>query len=190
MRRLFLATGAAALLLAMVVASVAAAGPMGRGFGAGSGTTERAGAQGEVITDLLGLSHDAIHALRNDGQSLAQIAEQQDVDPQKLVDALVAQWTERIEARVTAGALSPDEAATLTAQLETRARDMVQRTTLGGMQGAAVGAGPANAPGNRGGAAADREPGSGAGEGRGRGAGNGVCDGSGPQGNGSQGNGS
>ncbi len=190
MRRLFLATGAAALLLVMVVASVAAAGPMGRGLGAGNGTTERAGGQSDVIADQLGLSHDAIEDLRHDGLSLAQIAEQQKVDAQKLVDALEAQWSERIEARVTAGALTPDEATALREQLETRAMDMVNRTALGGMQGAAVGAGPANASGNRGGAAADGEPGSGTGEGRGRGAGNGACDGSGPQGNGSQGNGS
>ena len=141
MRRLFLAGGAAALLTIAVVATVAAAGPMGRAGGAGA--TERAGAQADVVADILGLTRAAISELRQDGLSLAQIAEKQNVDPQKLVDALTAQWTARIEARVQNGALTADQAATLRTQLATRAKDMVYRTTLGGMQGAAVGAGPA-----------------------------------------------
>jgi len=78
---------------------------------------------------------------------------------------------------VQAGALTTDQATALKAQLATRAKDMVYRTTLGGMQGAAVGAGPANAPGARNGTA---DAGTGMG-GRGRGAGNGACDGTGPQ---------
>ena len=176
MRRLLISTGAAALLAIAVVATVAAAGPMGRAGGAGA--TERAGAQSDVVADILGLTQDAIGDLRQDGLSLAQIAEKQKVDPQKLVDALVAQWTIRIDARVQNDALTADEATALKTQLATRAKDMVYRTTLGGMQGAAVGAGPANAPGYRGGAEGAAEPGTGMG-GRGHGAGNGACDGTG-----------
>ena len=172
MRRLLIATGAAALLAIAVVATVAAAGPMGRAGGA-----HAAGTQASVIADTLRMTQDAIEDLRHDGLSLAQIAEKQKVDPQKLVDALTVQWTTRIEARVQAGALTTDQATALKAQLATRAKDMVYRTTLGGMQGAAVGAGPANAPGARNGTAV---PGAGMG-GRGRGAGNGACDGTGPQ---------
>lgn len=194
MRRLLIATGAAALLTIALVATVAAAGPHGRAGVA----AERAGAQSDVIADILGLSRDAIDDLRHDGLSLAQIAEQQKVDPQKLVDALVVEWTARIDARVTAGALSTEQATALKEQLETRARDMVYRTTLGGMQGAAVGAGPENAPGAgngeapRDGSGAGRAAGAGRGAGNGagpadgtgnrganRGAGNGTCDGTG-----------
>ena len=176
MRRLLIATGAAALLTIAVVATVAAAGPMGRAGGAGG--PSRAGAQANVVADILGLTQAAIGDLRQDGLSLAQIAEKQKVDPQKLVDALDAQWTVRIDARVQNGALTADQATALKAQLATRAKDMVYRTTLGGMQGAAVGAGPANAPGHRGGAGSTGGgPGMG---GRGRGAGNGACDGTGP----------
>ena len=178
MRRLLISTGAAALLAIAVVATVAAAGPMGRG--GSDQATVRAGTQADVIADVLGLTRDAIEDLRHDGLSLAQIAERQKVDPQKLVDALVAQWTVRIEARVQSGALTADQATALKTQLATRAKDMVYRTTLGGMQGAAVGAGPANAPGYRGGAEGAGEAGTGMG-GRGRGAGNGACDGTGPR---------
>ena len=176
MRRLLIATGAAALLAIAVVATVAAAGPMGRAGGAQA--AERAGAQSNVIADILGLTRDAIDDLRHDGLSLAQIAEKQKVDPQKLVDALTVQWTTRIDARVQSGALTADQATALRTQLATRAKDMVYRTTLGGMQGAAVGAGPANAPGYRGGAAGAADQGTRMG---GRGAGNGACDGTGTQ---------
>jgi hypothetical protein len=96
---------------------------MGRAGGAGA--TERAGAQAGVVADILGLTRDAISDLRKDGLSLAQIAAKQKVDPQKLVDALTAQWTARIEARVQNGALTADQAATLRTQLATRAKDMV-----------------------------------------------------------------
>jgi hypothetical protein len=185
MRRLILATGAAALLAIAVVATVAAAGPMGRAGGAGAteriggaGSTARVGAQSDVVAGILGLTREAIDDLRHEGLSLAQIAEKQNVDPQKIVDALTAQWTVRIEARVQNGALTTAQATALKVQLTTRAKDMVYRTTLGGMQGAAVGAGPASAQGHRGGAGNAGDAGTGMG-GRGRGAGNGICDGTG-----------
>jgi hypothetical protein len=184
MRRLILATGAAALLAIAVVATVAAAGPMGRGGGVGAtertggaGATARVGTQSDVVAGILGLTREAIDDLRHEGLSLAQIAEKQKVDPQKIVDALTAKWTVRIEARVRNGALTTAQATALKVQLATRAKDMVYRTTLGGMQGAAVGAGPANA-GIRSGAGTSGDAGARMG-GRGRGAGNGACDGTG-----------
>jgi hypothetical protein len=177
MRRLLIATGAAALLTIALVATVAAAGPQGR-----HGVAAQAADRADVVADILGLSRDAIDDLRHDGLSLAQIAEKQKVDPQKLVDALVAEWSVRIDARVTAGALTTAQATELKAQLETRAKDMVYRTTLGGMRGAAVGAGPANAPGAANGAGRGAGAGMGAGNrGANRGAGNGACDGTGRQ---------
>ncbi len=138
MRRLLIAGGAAALLSIAVVASVAAAGPQGYGGGAG------AGVHSNVIADILKMTRAEVQELRQAGSSLAQIAEDKNVDPQKLVDALVAQWSSRIDARVELGALTADQATELKAQLQTRAKDMVYRTTTGGMRGAAVGAGPAN----------------------------------------------
>ena len=178
MRRLLISAGAAALLTIAVVATVAAAGPMGRAGGAAG--TVRAGAQANVVADILGLTQATISDLRHDGLSLAQIAEKQQVNPQKLVDALTKQWTARIDVRVQNGALTTAQATALKALLATRAKDMVYRTTLGGMQGAAVGAGSANAPGYRNGAGNTGAAGAGMG-GRGRGAGNGTCDGTGSQ---------
>jgi hypothetical protein len=108
--------------------------------------------------------------LRQEGLTLAQIAERQQVDPQQLIDALVAQWTVRIDARVANGALTADQATELKSQVAVKANAMVNQAAPGGMRGAAVGAGPrAN-----GGGAGTR------GMGAGRGGGTGVCDGSGP----------
>ena len=60
------------------------------------------------------------------------------------------------------GAITAAEAATLQSQLTTQAQTMVNKTTLGGMQGVAVGAGRANGGGN--------------------GSGTATCDGTGPHG--------
>jgi hypothetical protein len=124
----------------------------------------------DTIPAVLGLTPAQVMELRHDGLSLAQIAARQKVDPQKLVDALVAQWTVRIDARVANGGLSAAEAATLKTQLGATAKAMVERTALGGMQGAAVGA-------ERG-----AMGGHGPGFGGGNGPGGGACDGSGRQG--------
>lgn len=138
----------------------------------------------DTIPQVLGLSWEEIRALRQDGLSLGDIAERQEVDPDKLIDALVARWTVRIEARLANGSLTATEAAELKTQLLARATGMVNQVTLGGMHGAAVGAGPAG--GN--GMGAGRGPGAGgAGFGPGPNAADqpsGICDGSGPHGRG------
>ncbi|NJD28543.1 MAG: hypothetical protein FIA92_09625 [Chloroflexi bacterium] len=156
MKKLLLAVAAAGLVVVAMAATAVAAGPDGP-----------AGV-GDAIVDVLRLSRDEVRDLRHDGLSLAEIAERQDVDPDALVDALMARWTERIQARVEAGALTPDEATQLQAQLEVRAREMVEQGEPGGMRGAAVGAGFGRMSG-----AAGAGPGQ---------YGDGTCDGTGPHG--------
>jgi hypothetical protein len=97
---------------------------------------------GTTLTAILGLTNAEIMTLRQQGLSLAQIADRQKVDPQKLIDALVAQWSTRIDARLAAGAITADQAATLKAGLAVQSKGMVYQVTLGGMRGSAVGAGP------------------------------------------------
>jgi hypothetical protein len=172
MRRLILAVGGAMLLGLMAVATVLAAGPNGQGAAGPNG--QGAAGQGTIIPSVLGLTQAQIQEQRQDGKSLAQIAQQQGVDPQKVVDALTTRYAERIQERVENGGLTAAEATELKAQVELRAKDMVNKTTLGGMQGVAVGAGPANGNGN----------GNGAGNAGNGGNGTGTCDGTGPHGNG------
>lgn len=156
-RRLTFAGGLAALGALVLAATVAAAGPMGRQAG------------GSAAADALNLTQEQITDLRAQGLTLAQIAEQQGVPVESVVDALVARWTERLQNRVENGALSEEQASALTEQLRERAQAMVQDAEMTGMHGAAVGAGSG--------------VGGGVGPGpRGTGDGTGECDGSGPNG--------
>jgi hypothetical protein len=171
MKKLILSLGGAALLTVMIVGAVGAVGP--------TPTPDRGQVRDrDTIATVLGLTQPQVMELRHDGLSLTQIAERQKVEVQKLIDALASRWSTRIDARVANGALSADEATKLKSQVEQQARTMVEKTTLGGMRGAAVGAGPASGVGNGLGA-----NGTGAGNGpRGTGTGTGECDGSGPHG--------
>ena len=185
MKKLIGSLGVASLAVLALAATVAAAGP-GSGQGqvqgrAPAGTQVHAqGAQpaaGDVVASILGLTTAQVHDLRHSGLSLAQIAAKQGVDPQKLVDALVAQWSTRIDYRVSTGALTAAQATALKSQLAVRAKDMVYTTTLGGMRGAAVGAGPGQGQGGGRGAGQGRAAGA-------AGAGSGACDGTGAMGGG------
>lgn len=173
MKKTILSAAIAGLAILAVVATVSAADPPGRQ------TQDR---DRDAIPTILDLSQAEIMELRHDGLSLAQIAEQQEVDPQELVDALAARWTERIEVRLQNGALTDAEAAQLKEQVQVRAKDAVYATAMGGMHGAAVGAGPGNGAG--------MGNGNGMGNGHamgnraGMGTGDGICDGTGPHGSG------
>jgi hypothetical protein len=167
MLKQILGTAGAGLASLVFAATVVAADPTP----APSATTQTR----DTVPAVLNLSQAQVQALRHDGLSLAQIAQQQKVDPQRLIDALAARWTSRIEVRVANGALTAAEATKLKAEVQTRAKSMVNKVTLGGMQGAAVGAGPGS------GAARGSGVGNGPGS-RGTGTGTGTCDGTGPHG--------
>jgi len=169
MRRIAISLSIAALAILTVVAAVSAASP------APTPAQDQVRTR-DTLPVLLGLTQAEIMELRHDGLTLAQIAERQKVDPQKLIDALVAQWSARIDVRLAAGALTADQAVALKANLAVQAKGMVNQETLGGMRGAAVGAGRGMGGGR----------GMGAGIGGGRmggmhGAGDGTCPGIGPQ---------
>jgi hypothetical protein len=174
MKRLTISLTAGAFAILALVATVAAASPAPTQ--AGDQVRDR-----DTIPTILGLTQAEIRELRQDGLTLAQIAERQKVDPQKLIDALVARWSARIDARVANGALTTAEAATLKAQLAVRAKAMVYQAVPGGMGGAAVGAGRGNMDGGMGGNGMGAGMG-GNGMGHGAGSGNGTCDGTGPHG--------
>jgi hypothetical protein len=178
MRRLIAVIGGTVFGSFLLVAAVAAADPTP------SPSATAAGPNGATVASVLGLTAAEVRDLRHNGQSLAQIAESQKVAVQSVVDALVARWSERIDARVANGALTQAEATQLQTQLETRAASTVSSTTPGGVQGAAVGAGPQSGAGN-GDVTRARDgsgTGSGAGNGAGNGTGDGTCDGTGPHG--------
>ena len=144
MKRLAIPLAGAGLVLILAAGAVAAATPPPTAPVATTapGATPAPVQAPGTVAAILGLTDAQVMALRQQGLSLAQIAEQQKVDPQRLVDALVAQWSARIDARLAVGAITADQAKTLKSNVATLAKAMVNQTTLGGMRGAAVGAGP------------------------------------------------
>ncbi len=78
-------------------------GPGGAGFRMGGG-----GVDLEVAADTLGLSTDELRTQLQAGKSLADVAEDQGVDKQKLIDALVAAGEKRLD---EAKAALPDRVA-------------------------------------------------------------------------------
>jgi polyhydroxyalkanoate synthesis regulator phasin len=67
--------------------------------------TERRQEMLKVAADAIGISTDDLKAQLKDGTTLKQVAEANDVDPQKVIDALVKAANERIDAAVQPGKL-------------------------------------------------------------------------------------
>lgn len=82
-------------------------------------------AMSETVSELLGLDNDEIRDQLREGTSLADIATANDVDPQTLVDALVAEAQERVDEAVANGRIDEADVAEKTADLEERISDFV-----------------------------------------------------------------
>jgi hypothetical protein len=78
-----------------------------------------------ALAEAIGISTDDLRAALRDGQTLAEVAEANDVDPQQLVDLLVANGTERLDAAVAAGRVDQATADERKASLPDRAADLV-----------------------------------------------------------------
>ena len=94
-------------------------GPGGHGLMMGGGL--------ETAADALGVTEDDLRTALRDGQSLADVAAEQGVEVQDLVDALVAAATERIDEAVQDGRIDEERAAEIKADLPERIADMVER---------------------------------------------------------------
>jgi hypothetical protein len=77
------------------------------------------------LAEAIGISTDDLRAALRDGQTLAEVAEANDVDPQQLVDRLVANGTERLDAAMAAGRIDQAAADERKASLPDRATDLV-----------------------------------------------------------------
>ena len=80
---------------------------------------------GEAVTDLLGVDAAELRELLADGQTLAEIGAANGVSVDQLVDALVSEATERLDAAVEDDHLSEDEAADKLAEATERAEARV-----------------------------------------------------------------
>lgn len=77
------------------------------------------------ITELLGVDAETLRAELQDGSTLAEIAEANGVSSDELVDALVAQAMERIDAAVESGRIEQTVADERAAELEERITERV-----------------------------------------------------------------
>lgn len=92
------------------------------------------GAHNEAISDAsvaaraIGISEDDLVTAVKAGQSLAAIAGAHGVDPQKVIDALVADGRSEIDAALKAGKLTQAKADEVTSGLAARVAEHVNRT--------------------------------------------------------------
>ena len=81
-----------------------------------------------VAAKALGLDTDALWASLEDGQSIAEVAQAQGVDPQAVIDAIVAAEKEFVAGLVADGELTQAEADEWLAGLDQVVGDFVQET--------------------------------------------------------------
>ncbi len=78
---------------------------------------------GGVVTKTIGIDRPTLRKDLRSGQTIAEIAKANNVDPQNVIDALVQAATTRINTAVTNGRLSSDRAA----KIEQRLPDRIAR---------------------------------------------------------------
>ncbi|BAN03935.1 hypothetical protein YM304_36210 [Ilumatobacter coccineus YM16-304] len=81
--------------------------------------------QSEVVTELLGVDAETLRTELADGATLADIAEENGVSTDELVDALVTQAMERVDAAVEAGRIDQDVVDERLDDLEARITERV-----------------------------------------------------------------
>jgi hypothetical protein len=85
----------------------------------------------ETVSELLDLTPDEICELRQEGMSLAEIAEEQDVSLDELVDAILAERIEAVEAMVDDGTINEEQAELMIERMTERIELTVTRTATG-----------------------------------------------------------
>jgi hypothetical protein len=115
------------MLFGPVLAGAQEEEPQEQGEGEGRGPC-RGGGRGrhlEAAAAAIGIEEDALReALQND-QTIAQVAQANNVDPQTVVDALVADVSARIDQKVADGDLTQAEADEKKAELPERMTALV-----------------------------------------------------------------
>jgi hypothetical protein len=96
-----------------------------RGDRPGRWLQRRPGFDGEVVAEIVGIDVSELREQLREGSSIADIATANGVDPQTVVDALVAEGQEHLDLAVENGRLTEEEAAEKTATLEERVTDRV-----------------------------------------------------------------
>ena len=105
--------------------------PQGRGGPGGHGRGGHGGLSGlDTAATTLGVTGDELRAAVEGGRSLADVAADEGVDKQALVDALVAQAGEHIAAHAEREGLTDGQVAERTAEIRDRVTALVERDGL------------------------------------------------------------
>jgi hypothetical protein len=102
------------------------------------------GLPGQSLTTLaaaLGISEDALQSAFDAGQSVAEVAAEQDVALQTVIEALVAEQTTRLAQAVTDGRLTQAQADALAANLRENLPELLNLKPLPASVGLAMGPG-------------------------------------------------
>ncbi len=95
-------------------------GEMGERHGRGPGRFD-----GQIVADLLGVDAATLRTEVMNGSTLAEVATAQGVDPQAVIDGLVAEAKTHLDQGVADGRLSQDEADARLTEMTTRITDAV-----------------------------------------------------------------
>ncbi len=97
-----------------------------------------------AVAAVLGMTEEEVHTARHEGKTLAVLASEKGVDVQKVIDAMVADASTRLDQAVTDGKLTQAEADAKKAELPAKMTERVNSTPPAG------GRGPGGPGGHRG----------------------------------------
>lgn len=89
----------------------------------------------ETAASTIGVTTDELRQALENGQSIADVAKSKNVDPQKVIDTLVAKAKSRIDQLVTDGKITQDQANTMVTEATQRITDFVNGTFPHGIRG-------------------------------------------------------
>ena len=95
--------------------------PQGGWGGAWGRICHGAGVVSDAVTELLGMTSEQIYAERSAGKTLAEIAEDQGVSEQQVIDAMVAAQKEAIDQAVEDGRMTQAQADWMLAKVKATA---------------------------------------------------------------------
>lgn len=93
-----------------VIAAIEEAGPPDDGHGGPGMRGGRGGPGLEAAAAAIGITEDELRTALRDGGTLAEVAEANGVEPQTVIDALVAELQNRLDQKVADGDLTQEEA--------------------------------------------------------------------------------
>lgn len=115
-----------------VVTALKDAEPLG---GQRGGGPRGGGADLSVAATTIGVTADELRTALESGQSIADVAKSKNVDPQAVIDAMVAAMNQRLADSVSSGKLTQEKADELAASATTRITDMVNGVVQPGGHG-------------------------------------------------------